>query len=451
MADENTTASNPRFELAVLGAALTNDEAWDLISRSLTEKDFLTPAHAQMYDELGRSEDEGRWGDPALLAQALVDGGREDGYEIVADATTSAAPMGTLQHYIDDLRGRSRLRQTAALSASFTRSLQGTAAGDLAGALALHSEELQDLSLDVSEEPWESAGSLVSKVEQGDMRMTASLPTGFPDIDGILQGGFRPKQMVTVAGRPSMGKSTIVIDFARHASFHRDLPGLHVTLEMSAEEVGARIASAEAAVPLKHILNDDLNDTDRAKVANLSERLDDAPLYVHDAADDPSWGAIRSTIVSAHRRYELTYVVIDYLQLMTFDPGQGRRVNSRQEEIGQISRGVKRLAKQLGITILAVAQLNRGPEQRTGNLPQMSDLREAGDLEQDSDVVGLVFRPDYYAEGEFSDRSGEADFIIAKQRNGPTGTANLAFQGHYSRFMSLAHESSEAPYPYPEA
>lgn len=447
MAEEHATAGNSRFELAVLGAALTSDEAWDVISRGLSESDFLNSSHARLYDEILRAEDEGRLGDVSLIAQALVDGGDDNGYELIADATTAAAPTGTLRHYMDDLRGRSKARKAAALSAAFTQQARAaqTDPSALASLLSQHEEALRELSTDGEEEPWVSVSSLMHKVEQGDARTEASVPSGFPDLDRMLQGGFRPGQMVTLAARTSMGKSTIVVDIARYASLRRDVPGLHLSLEMTAEEIGGRIASAEAAIPLSNVIKDELTDAERAKVADLAVEMDEMPLRVLDV-QDASWSAVRAQIISAHRRHGIAYAVIDTLQLVTFDES---RSNSRQEEIGRISRSCKRLAKQLGIVIFSVVQLNRGAEQRSGSVPQMSDIRESGDIEQDSDVVILLHRPDYY--DKMSDRAGEADVIVAKQRNGPTGTVVLAFQGHYSRFMSLSHESPEAPYSYPEA
>lgn len=447
MAEEHATAGNSRFELAVLGAALTSDEAWDVISRGLSESDFLNSSHARLYDEIVRAEDEGRLGDVSLIAQALVDGGDDNGYELIADATTAAAPTGTLRHYMDDLRGRSKARKAASLSAAFTQQARAaqTDPSALASLLSQHEEALRELSTDGEEEPWVSVSSLMHKVEQGDARTEASVPSGFPDLDRMLQGGFRPGQMVTLAARTSMGKSTIVVDIARYASLRRDVPGLHLSLEMTAEEIGGRIASAEAAIPLSNVIKDELTDAERAKVADLAVEMDEMPLRVLDV-QDASWSAVRAQIISAHRRHGIAYAVIDTLQLVTFDES---RSNSRQEEIGRISRSCKRLAKQLGIVIFSVVQLNRGAEQRSGSVPQMSDIRESGDIEQDSDVVILLHRPDYY--DKMSDRAGEADVIVAKQRNGPTGTVVLAFQGHYSRFMSLSHESPEAPYSYPEA
>lgn len=450
MADENQRGDvNQRFELAVLGAALTNEEAWDPISRQLAPIDFYIPAHAQLFEEIVRAEEEDRWGDVDLIAQSLVDGGAADGYDLIADAASLAAPLKTLHRYIEDLRGRSKTRQTALINQSFQQKLLEVGGDNdaLATILAEHEESLRTVAEDVRDTPWDNVADLLLQVEQGDTRTESTFPTGFPDLDKILLGGFRPRQMVTIAGRPSMGKSTICVDFARYASFRRDIPGLFIALEMSKEEIASRIASAEGAIPYSSLINGDLDERDRLKVSEVREHLEEAPLAILDE-EDGTWASVRAAIVAAHRRMGIQYAIIDHIQLVTAE-GKNRNSN-REQEIGAISRGIKMLAKQLGITIIAVAQLNRGVEQRSGNIPMMSDLRESGTIEQDSDIVALVHRPDYY--DQMSDRAGEADLIIAKQRSGPTGTASFSFQGHYSRFMSLAYQSdSYAAESYPEA
>lgn len=450
MADDQATAGSSRIELAVLGAALGDRGAWEVISQSLAADDFTSTTHGLLFEEISRADEEGRWDDTALIAQAVVDGGVEEseGYNLVANAAVAAAPLATLPQYIDRLRTSANARKAAALSHAFAQ--QAAAAGNDADALAellgTYQDTLHDLEDRAAGVPWETAGDLLKKVEQGETHMEATLPTGFPDLDRILQGGFRPRQMVTVAGRPAMGKSTLAVDIGRYASLHRDIPGLYVSLEMSSDEVGMRIAAAEAAVPLSNLVTDTLSPAEHNKISEVREQIDGAPLSVLDA-EDGSWGAVRGAITSAYRRNGIQYAVIDYLQLVTLET---KKTTSRTEEVGAISRNIKLLAKQLGITIIAVAQLNRAVENRTGNVPQISDLRESGTIEQDSDVVTLVHRPDYY--DATSPRMGEADIIIAKHRNGPTGTATLAFQGGYSRFASLAMDDGTRPTAtYPKA
>lgn len=434
------------FELAVLGAGITRADSWDLIDNKLSIEDFSVPTHAQFYTEIQRSDAEGWWGDATLIAQALVDAGYEDGYEVVAAGTAHAAPFGTLHEYVERLKGASRARRASRLGYSFFKEAEALNGDveELTSLLARHEDDLHGLSDTATEVPWQPIGELLKQVEQGETRMAATVPTGFPDVDRILQGGFRPQQMVTIAGRPSKGKSTLAVDFARYASLHRDIPGLFVSLEMSANEIATRITAAEGAIALSSLLTGDLTEAEQGTVTDVRERLDEAPLYIVDAADD-SWGTIRAAITSAHRRADIQYVVIDYLQLVTLEDKP--QSMGREQEVSKLSRGLKMLAKRLGITVFAISQLNRGPENRPGGVPQMSDLRESGGIEQDSDIVALVNRPD--DDDKLSERAGEGDLIIAKQRNGPTGTVALAFQGHYARFMSLAHDSDMTASSYP--
>jgi|SRR5699024_8103494 len=443
---EGASHDLPDHELAVLGAGIEGEEAWALISETLTDRDFATPAHAELYAILQRGEEEGWRGDPILTAQALREAGH-DGHAIVSAASTSAAPTTALATYFTALQEKTFQRDADREARRTQRALEDC--DDHQERLALiteHQEALWALSDRATGEPWTSVGDILKDVEQGDTRLVATLPTGFPDLDRVLQGGFRQSQMVAIAGRPSMGKSTIAVDLARYAAFRRGIPGLFVSLEMSKEELGVRIVAAEGSIPMKALIEGDLDEADQETVARVRDQLEDSPLSVLDAAES-SWGSIRAAITSAHRREGIQFAVIDYLQLVSLE--DKAKSMGRQEEVSTISRGIKLLAKRLGITIFALSQLNRGAEHRPGQVPQMSDLRESGSIEQDSDIVTLVHRPDVY--DQMSERAGEADLIVAKQRNGPTGTVAFSFQGHYSRFMSLAYTSDAANEPYPMA
>lgn len=445
--------SNPQFEQMVLGAALNDIESWETISRKLVADDFYTPAHRDLFTGLVHADEAGHR-DPALIAQALVDGGTPDGYEVIANATTNPAPRATLPKYIESLKSHSRARAAAKLGYSLQRDIADSS-GDpsaLLGILAQHDEDMRALTEDIAEEPWVRADQVMAEVERGDTRLQAHMPTGFVDLDKQLQGGFRPGQMVVFAGRPAMGKTTIVLDMCRNASLHHDIPGLFVSLEMSQAEIGTKLAAAECAIPMKDFVEDALTDAQHEQVRRTIEDIDESPLLIMASegswlmASEGSWPAIRSAITTAHRRYGIKYAAIDYLQLVTVK--MRSRNATRQDEVATLSRNIKLLASQLGITIFAVSQLNRGAESRSGNIPQMSDLRESGSIEQDADIIGLLHRPDYYDPNH--ERAGEGDVIIAKHRNGPTGTVRLAFQGHYSRFASRAPSYATDPTdPYP--
>jgi replicative DNA helicase len=203
------------------------------------------------------------------------------------------------------------------------------------------------------------------------------------------------------------------------------------SLEMSKSEITMRLLSAEAKVPLGHMRSGNMSDDDWARLARRMGEVADAPLYIDDSPN-LTMMEIRAKARRLKQRHDLRLVIVDYLQLMT----SGKRVENRQVEVSDFSRSLKLLAKELGVPVVALSQLNRGPEQRTDKKPMLSDLRESGSLEQDADMVVLLHREDAY-ERE-SPRAGEADLILAKHRNGPTGLVTVAFQGHYSRFVDMA-------------
>jgi replicative DNA helicase len=225
--------------------------------------------------------------------------------------------------------------------------------------------------------------------------------------------------------------STLALDLARAASVRHGMTSVIFSLEMSRNEITMRLLSAEARVPLHTMRTGQLSDDDWARLARRMSEVADAPLFIDDSPN-MSLMEIRSKCRRLKQRNDLRMVIIDYLQLMS----SPRRVENRQQEVSEMSRSLKLLAKELDVPVVAVSQLNRGPEQRTDKRPMLSDLRESGSIEQDSDMVILLHREDAY-ERE-SPRAGEADLVVAKHRNGPTATVTVAFQGHYSRFVDMA-------------
>jgi replicative DNA helicase len=256
------------------------------------------------------------------------------------------------------------------------------------------------------------------------------VPTGFIDLDSLFNGGFTPGQLVVVAARPAMGKSTLGLGFARAAAIRNQIPTLFESLEMGDEELGNNILSAESRIPLHHIKQGITDDAGVARAARAMERINAAPLYLNDSGH-LTLPILRGRIRHYVRTAGLRLVVIDYLQLM-----KGPKSENRQNEIAGITRGLKLMAKEFGIAMVILAQLNRGPEQRTDKTPMVSDLRESGAIEQDADIVILLNRPD--AHEKESPRAGEADFIVGKHRGGPNRTVTTAFQGHYAQFIDMA-------------
>ncbi len=262
----------------------------------------------------------------------------------------------------------------------------------------------------------------------GDM---VGVPTGFAELDEMTHG-LHPGQLVIVAARPAVGKSTLALDFARHASIKTNKATIFFSLEMGRAEIAMRMLSAESSIPLQSLRKGTLSDSDWARLAAVRGKINDAPLFIDDSPN-MTLVEIRAKCRRLAQRIELKMVVIDYLQLMT----SGKKVESRQQEVSEFSRALKLLAKELGVPVIAISQLNRQAEQTKDKKPEISHLRESGSLEQDADVVILLHREDIGNRDH--PRAGEADIILAKQRNGPTGTIVVSFQGMYSRFMNMAN------------
>ncbi|WP_408897472.1 replicative DNA helicase [Nocardioides sp. R1-1] len=257
------------------------------------------------------------------------------------------------------------------------------------------------------------------------------VPTGFADLDE-LTNGLHAGQMIVVAARPAMGKSTLALDFCRAASVGHNLTSAFFSLEMTRAEIVMRLLSAEARIPLNHIRNGKMGTEEWDRLARHVAKVSSAPMFVDDSPN-MTMTEIRAKARRLKQKHDLKLMVIDYLQLMS----SGKKVESRQLEVSEFSRQMKLLAKELEIPIIALSQLNRGPEQRADKRPAMSDLRESGSIEQDADMVILLHRDDVYEKE--STRPGEADLIVAKHRNGATRDIVVAFQGHYSRFVDMAH------------
>jgi replicative DNA helicase len=256
------------------------------------------------------------------------------------------------------------------------------------------------------------------------------VPTGFAELDE-LTNGLHPGQLIIVAARPALGKSTLALDFARAASIKHDMPSIFFSLEMGRSEIAMRLLSAEASVPLQNMRKGTVDARDWTTIASTRGRINDAPLYIDDSPN-MTLVEIRAKCRRLKQKVGLKMIIIDYLQLMT----SGKKVESRQQEVSEFSRALKLLAKELKVPVIALSQLNRGPEQRSDKMPALSDLRESGSLEQDADMVILLHRESAYEKD--NPRAGEADLIVAKHRNGPTRTVTVAFQGHFSRFQDMA-------------
>ncbi|MEE9259238.1 MAG: replicative DNA helicase [Nitrospinaceae bacterium] len=269
----------------------------------------------------------------------------------------------------------------------------------------------------------------------GQPGMVTGTPSGFTDLDH-LTSGFQPSDLIIIAARPSMGKTSFALDIARYASLYKNVPTAFFSLEMSKEQLGNRILCAEARVNSSKLRTGYLAKSDWPKLHEAAGRLSDAKLFIDDSpALSPLDIRARSRRLAAE--HPLGLIIVDYLQLM-----QSRsKVESRQLEVSEISRGLKALAKELNVPVIALSQLSRAVESRTDKRPLLSDLRESGALEQDADVVAFIYRDEvYHPDG---DSAGMAEILVRKQRNGPIGDVHLRFESQFTRFYNSTHQSED--------
>lgn len=428
-------------EQAVLGAMLISPPAIADVVEELRPGDFYRPAHQFVYEAVLALYGRGEPVDQITVAAELTRDGNLDRvggatYLIdLAQAVPTAASAGYYARIVSDKAIARRLVDAAtgilqrAYGSGDVRDIVDHAqqavyevTGRRTGEDTVRLEDLLQPTLDEIE-------AMGNRDHEG----TAGVPTGFADLDA-LTNGLHPGQLVIVAARPSIGKSTVGLDIARSASIRHELPSVVFSLEMARNEIVMRMLSAEARVNLSALRSGRLTDDDWSRLARRMGEVANAPLYIDDSPN-LSMTEIRAKARRLKQRGGLRLVIVDYIQLMT---APGSRSENRQQEVSAISRSLKLLAKELDVPVVAISQLNRSSEQRADKKPMLSDLRESGSLEQDSDMVILIYREDAYEQN--GPRSGEADFIVAKHRNGPVGTITVAFQGHYSRFIDMKPE-----------
>ena len=435
---DRTPPNDPAAEQSVLGAMLLSKDAIADVVELVRESDFYRPAHqtifATILDLYGRGEP----ADAVTVAAELTKNGeisRVGGASYLHTLVSLVPTAANANYYGRIVREQAILRRLVEAGTRIV-SMGYAGTGDVDDVVDRAQAEVYDITERRTSEDYlplsEIMGDALTEIEaisnrDGEM---VGVPTGFADLDS-LTNGLHPGQLIMIAARPSIGKSTLGVDFCRAASIKHGLTSAIFSLEMSRNEIVMRLLSAEAQVPLQHMRSGNMTESDWSKLASKMGVVSDAPLFIDDSPN-MNLMEIRAKCRRLKQRHNLRLVVVDYLQLMT----SGKKVESRQQEVSEFSRSLKLLAKELDVPVVAISQLNRGPEQRQDKRPMLADLRESGSLEQDADMVVLLHREDFY-ERE-SPRAGEADFIVAKHRNGPTATITVAFQGHYSRFVDMA-------------
>ncbi|AOY55453.1 MAG: hypothetical protein RI933_1008 [Actinomycetota bacterium] len=424
-------------EQSALGGMLLSTEAVAEVQEEVRGVDFYSPKHEIIYDAILTLFAKGEPTDVITVTDELTKSGnlaKAGGADYLHTLTAIVPTAANASFYAKIVAEKATLRRLVEVGTRIAQ-LGYANEGEVEDLVNQAQSDVYAVTRGAMSEDYvalnDSIEAAIHEIEAavkrgGDM---VGVPTGFTDLDELTHG-LHGGQLVIVAARPAVGKSTLALDFARHAAIKANKATIFFSLEMGRAEIAMRMLSAEAQIPLQSLRKGNLQDSDWAKLAATRGQINDAPLFIDDSPN-MTLVEIRAKCRRLAQRIDLKMVVIDYLQLMT----SGKKVESRQQEVSEFSRALKLLAKELNVPVIAISQLNRQAEQTKDKKPEISHLRESGSLEQDADVVILLHRE---AIGEKDHpRAAEADIILAKQRNGPTGTITVAFQGHYSRFMNM--------------
>ncbi len=443
---ERTPPQDLIAEQGVLGGMLLSKDAIADVVEIIRDRDFYRPAHELIYDAIVDLYGRGEPVDPVTVSAELTKRGdiaRAGGAPYLHTLISSVPTAANAGYYAKIVRERAILRRLVEAGTKIVQ-LGYSTEGEVDDAVDQAQAEVYSVTERRANEDYVQLSTLlpaaldeIEKISQG--VMGEGVKTGFKELDS-LTNGLHPGNMIVLAARPAVGKSTLGLDIARYASIHKGDTSVIFSLEMSRSEITMRMLSAEARVALNNIRAGTLNDEEWARLARRMGEISEAPLFIDDSPN-LSLMEIRAKARRLKQRHNLKLIVIDYLQLMT----SGKRVENRQQEVSEFSRQLKLLAKELNVPIIAISQLNRSPEQRSDKKPLLSDLRESGSIEQDADVVILLHRDDLY---DNQNRSGEADLIVAKHRNGPTRTITVSAQLHFARFVDMPPTySSKETYP----
>jgi replicative DNA helicase len=437
-APERTLPHNLEAEKSVLGAVLIQNEAFNYAAEILQARDFFRDAHRRIFEKMERLSERSDAIDLVTLKEELIRAGEleEVGGPAYLASLIDGVPRSTnVEYYARIVKEKSTLRALITVTAQISARAYG--ADDDPNTILDEAEQaIFSIAEDRVREGFVSmrdiVGESLPKIEQlfEHKRLVTGVETGFSDLDQMTRG-FQPGDLVIVAARPSMGKTSLVLNIAEQASIRGTTVGFF-SLEMSREQLFIRLLTSVARIDSHRLMTGTVGQRDYQQLSHAIGVLSDARLFIDDS---PGVGVLemRAKARRLAAEHGLGLLVIDYLQLMT---GRGRFEN-RTLELAAISRGLKGLAKELGVPVVALSQLSRAPEARSDHRPLLSDLRESGALEQDADVVLMLYRADMYPDAQ-PDDEGKAELIVAKQRNGPTGTVHLAFLKQHTRFEDLA-------------
>ena len=428
---------SPEAEQSVIGSMIMSRDAIVEASEIITGADFYQQQYGIVFEAMIELHDEGKAVDLITLQERLKEKDLPpeiSSMEFVRDLLSAVPTSANVKYYAEIVAEKSMLRKLIKTTEEITN------------ACYLGKEKTQDI-LEVTEKKIfdlvQNRGSeefvpirqvvlnAIEKIEKASRSQgsVTGIPTGFIDLD-YKMSGFQPSDLILVAARPSMGKTAFVLNIAQYMAFHNDVTAAIFSLEMSKEQLVNRLLALESKVDSQNIRTGNLEDEEWAKLIEGANIIGKSNLIIDDKP-----GISISELRSKCRKYKMEHnlgvIFIDYLQLMT---GSGRS-ESRQQEISDISRSLKALARELNVPVVALSQLSRAVEQRPDHRPMLSDLRESGAIEQDADVVMFIYRDDYY--NKDSENKNIAEIIIAKQRNGPIGTVNLVWLPNYTKFVNM--------------
>jgi replicative DNA helicase len=433
-------------EQAVLGGLMLEASAWDNVADVVRATDFYRPDHRAIFDAIGALAGNGKPCDVVTVSEQLERLGELEAAGGLAYLGTLARDTPTaanVRAYADIVRERSLLRQLISAGSDIAASVfnnEGETARELVDKAEQKVFEIAEAGFrgrDGAVAVRTLLPGLIDLIDEWHTNPDSmrGLPTGFADFDKIT-GGLRPGDLVVVAGRPSMGKTTLAVNMAEYAAVNPSIRSSVAifSMEMPSEQVLTRMLSSVGGVPLNSIRSGRISDDDWARITSATSQLSEAKIFIDETpALTPT--DLRARARRIKREHGLNLVVVDYMQLMQV-PGTKE---NRATEIAEISRGLKALAKELSVPVIALSQLNRSVEQREHKKPVMSDLRESGAIEQDADMILLIYREEVYDKN--TTKKGIAEIDLAKHRNGEIGTFLLTFQGQFTRFVNYAPDS----------
>jgi replicative DNA helicase len=440
---ERTLPHSLDAERSVLGAILVRNDAFNLAAEVINSRDFYRDAHRRIFEKMVALSERNHAIDFVTLKEELAKSGDLDevgGPAYVASLSDGVPRATNVEYYARIVKEKSTLRGLIyAANKILTSAYEGEQEPEVildqaeSAIFAVADERLRGGFVPMRDLVRENFPKIEQLFEQ--KRLITGVPTGFVDLDAITRG-FQRGDLIIVAARPSMGKTSLVLNVAQHVAARENQSVGFFSLEMSKESLFIRLLTSEAQIDGHRLMSGAIGQKDYGRISHALETLSSMRLFIDDTAN---LGVLemRAKARRLQAEHGLSLLIVDYIQLMA---SRGRFEN-RTLELASISRALKGLAKEMDVPIVVLSQLSRAPESRSDHRPQLSDLRESGALEQDADVVIMIYREDAYNRDPDNADAGTAELIVAKQRNGPTGTVRLAFLKEQTRFANLAQGS----------